>query len=127
MDALAFLPYVVEQVTQHLESLDCAQVLFVIHNVLKVEYFDFGRWWQTNSLVEITRQTVLYLVLLFTLLLNFFGEFVLLVNQNTDVLPNTFLQTVVLVYFAHVQMQTHELNNTLLTQQMLGHQVALHN
>lgn len=72
---------------QHFQSFNCAQILFVVHNVLKVENFYLSRRGQPNLLIKISRQTILNFVLISALLFEFFGEFVFLVNQYVNVLP----------------------------------------
>ena len=125
-DSLTLLFYVVKQVVQHLQSLDCAEVLLVVHYIFEVKHFDLSRWRKPYFLVKIAWKAVLDLVGLLALQLNLLGEFILLVNQNIDVLPHTWFETVVLVYLAHIKMETHKLDNALLAKQVLGHEVALH-
>ena len=74
----------------------------MVHNVFEVKHFDLGRWRQSNLLIKIARKTILDFVFLFSLQFDLLGEFVLLVDQNTDILSHTWLKTVVLVNFAHV-------------------------
>ena len=74
----------------------------MVHYVFEVKNFDLSRWRQSNLLIKIARKTILDFVFLFALQFYLLGKFVLLVDQNTDILSHTWLKTVVLVNFAHV-------------------------
>lgn len=88
----------------------------MVDDVLEAKHFDLSRRRQFDFLVEVARQAILNLVHLLSLLLDFFGEFVLLIDQNTNVFSYTNFYLVVLMDLANVEMQTHELHNALLTE-----------
>ena len=88
----------------------------MVDDVLEAKHFDLSRRRQFDFLVEVARQAILNLVHLLSLLLDFFGEFVLLIDQNTNVLSYTNFDLVVLMDLTNVEMQTHELHNALLTE-----------
>lgn len=88
----------------------------MVDDVLEAKHFDLSRRRQFDLLVEVARQAVLNLVHLLSLLLDFFGEFVFLIDQNTNVLSYTHFDLVVFMDLSNVKMQTHELHNALLTE-----------
>ena len=90
-DPLSFLFNVVEQVVKHLKPLNGTNSLFVVHNVLEVEDFDLSWRGKLDFLIIVTREAVLYLVLLLSLLLYFFGEFIFLIDKHADILSQTWL------------------------------------